>query len=466
MDALLTHGLTFLLSAFLAVIFMIAVLGSLLRQRRSPGATVAWLIFIIFLPPIGLPLYLFFGGRKLEKLSAAKTRIELRPSGDQTQPTDSWPPIGGRLLGSYGLAQPTAGNSIRFHANGEEAFADLIALIDGARESISVQTYEMRNDEVGKLIVERLIAQAKNGVKVRLLLDGLGSFAMSRLALWKMHRAGVSARYFLPAWRIFKLNRGNLRNHRKIAVFDGARVFAGGRNLTKSYLGPTPDPKRWADISFVLEGPSVGDFAKIFNYDWEFTTKEQIPAVSSPKAVPGGTATAQIVPAGPDVEGDPLYAAIISAIYLAQERVWIATPYFVPDASMAQALMTAAKRRVDVRIVVPSKSDQWITNMARGPYLREAREAGAQVMLYTPSMMHGKAVVIDNKLAIAGSANFDQRSMFLNFEDMCLMYSQKEVGAVANWINSLSATVEEGGKPVTTFRDTVESVAFLLTPLL
>jgi cardiolipin synthase A/B len=463
-DTLLDHGSTFLLATVLAVVFMIALLGGLLRERRSPGATIAWIMFIVLLPPIGVPLFLVFGRRKLRSIQAKKTKIALHP--DAPRPADGWPAISDHLLGSYGLARPAAGNSIHFHANGEEAFADLIRLIDSAERSISIQTYEMLNDAAGKIVMEHLMAQAKKGVQVRLLLDGLGAFGMSRWALWKLRRAGAQTAFFLPIWRLYLVNRSNLRNHRKIAVFDDARVLAGGRNLTTKYLGPQPDPKRWRDLSFVLEGASVADFAKIFRYDWAFATKEQMPAPPEPEPVTSPGAVAQVVAAGPDVDGDALYAAIMSSLYLAQQRVWVVTPYFVPDKAMAEALTIAAKRGVDVRIVVPSKSDQFLANLARGPYLRDARAAGAKVMLFTAGMIHGKAIVIDDKLAMAGSANFDSRSMFLNFEVMCLMYSPAEVQAVAAWVESLSSPVLEGGKPVGGFRDTVESVAFVLTPLL
>jgi cardiolipin synthase A/B len=462
-DTFLDHGTTFLFATILAIVFMIALLGGLLRERRSPGATVAWIMFIVLMPPIGVPLFLVFGGRKLRSIQANKAKIALHP--DAPRPADAWPAISDHLLGSYGLARPAAGNTVYFHANGEEAFADLIRLIDGAEHSISIQTYEMLNDDAGKIIMEHLKAQAAKGVQVRLLLDGLGAFGMSRWALWKLRRAGAQTAFFLPIWRLYLVNRSNLRNHRKIAVFDDARVLAGGRNLTTKYLGPQSNPKRWRDLSFVLEGPSVADFAKIFRYDWAFAAKEQIPQPPQPEPLVTG-AVAQVVAAGPDVEGDALYAAIMSSLYLAQQRVWVVTPYFVPDKAMAEALTIAAKRGVDVRIVVPSSSDQFLADLARGPYLRDARAAGAKVMLFTAGIIHGKAIIIDDKLAMAGSANFDSRSMFLNFEVMCLMYSPAEVQAVAAWVESLSSPVLVGGKPVGGFRDTVESVAFVLTPLL
>ena len=464
LSTLLTHGATFLVASFLAVVFMIAVLGSLLRQRRSPGSTVAWVLVIVLAPPIGLPLYLLLSGRKLRAISATKAKIELKP--EAARPADGWTPIGESLLGSYGLAPPAAGNSIHFHANGEEAFADLINLIDTAQHSICIQTYEMMNDDAGKVVLEHLAAQAKKGVKVRLLLDGLGAFRMSLWALWKLRRAGASTAFFLPVWRIAPISRSNLRNHRKIAVFDDARVLAGGRNLTTDYLGPKPAPKRWRDLSFVLEGPPSRTLPRFSAMTGPSRPTSRFRQPPQPAPAGNSGAVAQVVAAGPDVEGDPLYAAIMSSLYLAQKRVWIVTPYFVPDDPMAQALTIAAKRGLDVRIVVPAKSGQWITDLARGPYLRDARAAGAKVMLFTAGMVHGKAVVIDDRLAMAGSANFDSRSMFLNFEVMCLMYSPAEIQAVANWVETLSPSLAEGGQPVGSVRDTVESVAFLLTPLL
>jgi cardiolipin synthase len=464
LSSFLFHGLTFFVAMVLAVVLMIAVLASLIRQRRSPGSTIAWVLLIVFVPPLGLPLYLTFGGRKFNSIAAAKSRIDLKP--DAPRATDGWGPIGDKLLTSYGIAAPATGNSVRLHANGEEAFADLIRLIDGAERSICIQTYEMMNDAAGKIIVEHLAAQAKRGVKVRLLLDGLGALRMSRLALWKLRRAGASTAFFLPVWRLMFINRSNLRNHRKIAVFDDARVFAGGRNLTTRYLGPAPDPKRWQDFSFVLEGPSVADYGKIFRYDWFFATREQIEAAAPPAPAAASGGTVQVVPSGPDVADDPLYAAILSSLYMAESRAWIVTPYFVPNDVMVQALTVAAKRGVDVRVIVPAKSDQYTPDYARGPSLRAVKDAGVKVLLYTPGMVHAKILVIDDKLAMAGSANFDSRSMFLNFESMALMYSPAEIAGVAAWVETLAARSVPGGEPVGTFRDTAESVAYLLTPLL
>lgn len=462
MSGILSHGLT-LQFAMIAGVILTGLIVVMLRQRRSPGSSMAWLMAIVLLPPIGIPAFLIFGGRKLKKIIATKPGIE---QGAGTPPaTDGWSSTGARLAGSFGLPSPTGGNQIRLHANGEEAFADLIKLIEGAKRSIAIQTYVFKHDATGKAIMAALTAQAKKGVAVRLLLDGFGAFPMSRLALWRLKRAGGKTAFFMPVWRISLLARSNLRNHRKIAVFDGEKVFAGGRNLAFEYLGAQADAKRWHDLSFVIEGQAVADYAHIFNCDWGFATNEQPEPPAPPQPGAPGGGVVQVVPAGPDVAGDALYAATLSALFQAQKRIWIVTPYFVPNEPLAQALTIAARRGVDVRILVPASGGQILTDLARGPFLRDAVKAGAKALAF-PAMVHAKAVLIDDAVAMVGSANFDTRSMFLNFEVMSMLYSPADIRAVEAWIGTLFAAAEDAGKPVSAFRDTVESAAYLVAPLL
>lgn len=459
-----THGLT-LQIAMIAGVVLTAIIVTLLRQRRSPGSSVAWLLAIVLLPPIGIPAFLLLGGQRFRKISATKATIPTAAIGEP--PTDGWSEAGAKFASGYGLAAPTGGNRLRLHPDGETAFADVLQMIDSAKRSIAVEMYILKNDATGKILIDKLAEKAKAGVEVRVLLDGLGSFSMSRLAIWRLRRAGVKTAFFLPVWRIALLARTNLRNHRKIVIVDGERVFAGGRNLATEYLGPTPDAKRWRDLSFVLEGPAVAEYARIFRYDWAFVTREQLAEAPAPAPIsngPGGVM--QVVPAGPDVAEDALYAATLSALYQAQSRIWIVTPYFVPDDSLRQALVIAAKRGVDVRIIVPEKPDQLLTGLARGPYLRDVAKAGAKVRLLNGTLVHAKAVLVDDAVAMVGSANFDARSMFLNFEVMSLLYSSGEIKTVEAWIETLWPQTAEGGKPVSGFRDTLESLAYLVAPQL
>ena len=448
----------FILSSIMAMV----VVASLVRKRRAPATTLAWILVMVLLPPIGIPLYLILGDRKLRSLQKHKPVLKLLASAGQTQPAMA--PIGDGLLGNLGISAATTGNALKLHLNGEEAFADLIAAIDGAKRRIHIQTYEMKNDPVGKAIMERLTARAKEGLEVRVLLDALGAFRMSRIALWRFRRAGGRYDWFLRVWPLLPA-RSNLRNHRKIYLFDDELLMAGGRNLTTDYLGPTPRPGRWADLSFLLRGPAVANYAEIFVADWNYAAKDSIAPAPEAPAGKAGDAVVQVVPAGPDVGRDALYEVTLTTLFDARKRLWIVTPYFVPDANLAEGLRLATARGIDVRIVVPDNSGQRITDLARGPYLRDLTDAGAKVLLHK-GMVHAKVVLIDDRLAMVGSANFDQRSMFLNFEVTSLIYSLPEIAAVAGYVEGLLKESSPNGVKVSATRDTIEGIARLISPVL
>jgi cardiolipin synthase A/B len=457
---------TLFLVGMLIMPFTLFVAATIVRQRRSPASSVTWLLTILFMPLIGIPLFWLFGTRKIDRITRNKPPVELTLQ-DPVGPDAAHPAMtrAAADLGSQGI---TRGNTLKVHANGEEAYADLITLIDGAQKSISIETYELKGDETGTAIVDRLIARAGAGVDVRLLVDGFGSFYVPRRLLRKLRRAGAKTAFFLPIWRITLLNRSNLRDHRKIAVFDKARVFAGGRNLADEYLGPKPNPKRWADLSFVLEGPATAHYEEIFRYDWAFATREKLlPMPDAPSLPPAsGNAVLQVVPSGPDVADDGIFAGMLSFIFAAKQRVWIVTPYFIPTEMLAEALQIGVQRGVDVRVIVPEKSDQVLVDLARGPYLRDLQALGSPPLLYTPSMIHAKAVLIDDAAAAVGSANFDSRSMFLNFEVTSVIHSPAEVRAVEAWIKTLMAETRAMDGKVSRSRDTIEGVARLVTPML
>src|SRR5262249_42086807 len=213
-------------------------------------------------------LFWMFGSRKIKRIAQAKPPVELTVVEPQAAAAPQ--PDAAQAAAHLGRESITRGNRLKFHDNGEEAYADFMALIDSAQRSIHIETYVLKADATGSAIIESLITRAKAGVEVRLLVDGFGSFHMRRRPLRKLRRAGGKVAFFLPIWRLTRINRSNLRDHRKIAVFDGERVFAGGRNLAEEYMGAKPDPKRWADFSFVLAGPAATHYAEIFDYDWAF----------------------------------------------------------------------------------------------------------------------------------------------------------------------------------------------------
>ena len=323
-----------------------------------------------------------------------------------------------RILATYDLPSVTVGNRVDLCRNGEESYQALVTLIEEARESLYVTTFILSTDEVGQDIRDRMARRASDGVDVRLLLDDWGSLRTRWGFLRSFKKAGGQTAYFMPlAHRPFA-GRTNLRNHRKIVIADEELVLAGGVNIGGEYIGPTPRRDRWADLAFVLEGPATRFYRDVFLSDWAFAKGLSAPDVSRDTTTRDRPADAvvQIVPSGPDVDGDALYEIVLSAAFAAEDRLWIVTPYFVPDDALVQALSLAARRGVDVRIIMPQRSNHAITDWARGGYLRDIQQAGGKILLYTGGMLYAKALVMDEQLAMVGSANMDMRSLFLNYE--------------------------------------------------
>lgn len=430
MPWLLTHIV--LVIGFLMGFFGFVLLVSAPRRR---GGIAVWLVWMIVVPYITLPLYLIFGGRKYRKIIHSKGHIAFGAA-----PVDEEYSRGSfdRLLRHYGLPPERAGHQIQMLVDGVEIFALLMDQIKGARVSISIETFVMHSDPVGRAILEALTQRASEGVEVRLLLDGVGSRPLRRKHYAALLEAGGKVGWFIPVLRVPFLGKANTRNHRKIAVFDEQRVIAGGSNLAEEYMGPTPLPDRWKDINFLMEGPCVEDYLAIFRSDWQFATREQLPATFGtwPQV---GTCNAQIIPSGPDIPRDCLYDTVLMAISGARERCWIATPYFVPDQTLLDAICLASARGIDVRIIVPMVSNQRLTDLARSVSLRQAIQAEAKVYLHTGGMFHGKSILVDQEFTLVGSMNTDCRSLFINFEVMCRMNDSGMRDAVAGWNEELMA---------------------------
>ena len=435
-NGLLPHLLTVV--GFLLAFFAIA---RLMSERKQPGNTFAWLFAIAFVPYVGVPLYLMFGGRKLKKLAARKA--QLCPVIPGAPPVPSANKFAARVLTLNGACPPVGGNRLSFLTSGEESFERLEYGILNAKHSIHLMTFILGRDAVGKRIVRLLAQRAREGVKVRLLLDGLGCFLSAGSFCNPIREAGGEVVRFMPVMPLQTPHSANLRNHRKIAIFDHRVAALGGRNLAVEYMGPHPLKKRWRDFGGVVEGPAVRLLDEIFLADWAFASGQSLVALQKelpldPPA-PAGTSELQIVASGPDVSGDPLYEGILSLVQQAERSIWMVTPYFIPDEVLFRSLQVQARAGIDVRLVVPAKSNHPITDLARRHYLRLLHAAGVKVLFYGPGMIHAKMLLVDNATGLFGSANMDLRSLFLNFEVGAVTYSPEEAQAIASWMEEIFA---------------------------
>jgi len=443
--AMLTSYLLAHLSSIVTAFASVLLTLHLLASQRSSQSLLAWLVALVFVPPLGIPLYLIFGTRKLAQ--------RVRVPGRKTTPEESaavaraTPRSQGiqRVLVSSGLAPAAPGNRFDLIPDGVRAYQTLLELIAGARRTVHLSYFILSDDATGRAVLDALVERARAGVEVRVLLDAVGSRRMIRGARSRLRAAGGIARAINPLLHVPLRGRTNLRSHRKLAVFDGASLFTGGMNLAIEYMGGAPWPGRWRDLAAVVRGPVVRDATDLFASDWlacggraaELTLLDPEPG--------SGDAVLQVVSSGPDVADDALYDALISAANGAADRIAIVTPYYVPDDPMQLALLLAARRGVRTQLVVPVESNHVLADFARRGPLRDLRRAGVEIAGYAGGMIHGKAMIVDDCFAYVGSPNYDVRSLLLNYENALFLYSPAEIATVAAWIDGLraAATVED-----------------------
>ena len=462
----------FSIAGFALALFLIA---RLMSEKRAPANTFAWLLIIVLVPWVGVPLYLLLGGRKLRRLAERKSRLRpTLPHGTSSPFPQTDSPITQTIV-SAGGTPPVTGNSMRLLTTGEDAYAVLEHHIRTARSNIHINAFILGRDDTGRRLVKLLEERASEGVKIRLLLDAVGCMFSCGMFVNPIRRAGGRVGRFMPVLPFTSRGSANLRNHRKIAVFDHSTAIVGGHNLAHEYMGPTHLARRWQDFGAVIEGPAAALLNEVFIADWCFATREsvdelhaEIPLESISTA--HGSTELQVVASGPDVPGDPLYEGIVSMIQEARDSIWIVTPYFIPDDVLLRSLIVKARSGKDVTVITPSSSNHPVADFARRHYIRELQRAGANVLLYSPGMLHSKAMVVDDKVALLGSPNFDLRSLFVNFEIGVLVHSATDVGAIKQWAVALAershpAKVERR-KRTRILGNVMEDLSRLLAPLL
>jgi cardiolipin synthase len=446
-------------------VLAIVLFARIFRHHATPTTSIAWLLAIVFMPYVGVPAYLIFGGRKLRRRADAKHRLRYPLMGPVAKPpTDHVAP---RVLAAFDMPPARPGTKVELITDGGIAFTQILNLIDEANSSIELQTFIFTDDSTGRVIAEHLQARAQAGVEVLVLVDALGSFLARFRLLRQLSRGGVKVGVFMRMMPVRRRWSANLRNHRKLAVFDKHTALVGGMNIGVSYMGSEADPSRWLDTCMVLQGPIVADIQSVFANDWEFATRESRD-VATPVAEPLHPGeVVQLLVSGPDVDGEPLSDIVVSSIHKARERVWLISPYFVPDAGIIRALNTQARLGVDVRIVLPRRSNHWTADMARNRILRELGMSGVKLYLHPDKMIHAKHMIIDDDLLLSGSANLDLRSLYYNYEMALLHYSPATILAVATWAGGVIAECEEPDlSEPGFFKRWAEDLCWLVGPLL
>jgi len=461
-----------LLYTYIFVIFggllIFTAIGHILYQKRSPTSMISWMLAILFLPFIAVPLYFIIGIRKREP-KHKKGFVEFHvPSSRDAYTLDVSNHSILSILEKNGIPPATKGNNFELITSSTEAYEKLLYEIENTKYCIDICTYVFVFDKTTKVILEALTKRAQEGVKVRLLLDLVGSLGASfnQRGFKALKAAGGEVAFFVPVLKRPLQNYINLRNHRKIYLFDQRRLLSGGMNLSDEYMGEDDGTKRWEDLMYTLTGPSVDDFYSIFHNDWSYATKEKERRTCLTNNIYTGEQIVQVVPSGPDIPTDALYETLLNAIYNAEERIWIVTPYFVPDDNMVQALVIAQHKGVDVKLITPKNSDHILADMGRSPYMRELDEIGVDVVLYEGEMLHAKAILFDSLGGMVGSVNLDNRSLFLNYEVVTFVYSQEFIESIETWMERLMQNATRGMEKPSKLREAVENMMKVFAPLL
>lgn len=408
---------------------IISVIIVVISENKDPLKTLSWVMVLIFLPFIGLVWYLVFGQDFTKRQVITKrmyNKLKQRPLDEiGTLETFAYPKEQAnliRLLKNIDNTPLLGGNDVSFFTNAMDKYEKMLDDIENAKHHIHVEYYIFADDKIGNIIKDALIKKALQGVEVRIIYDGFGS-RKTKKAFWEeMRKAGIEAEPFLKL-AIPKLSsRLNYRNHRKIVVIDGCIGYVGGINIADRYIHGL-DWGPWRDTHVRIEGKGVQGLQSVFLIGWHFVTQTLITSRDYFPELPSfGNISLQTVNSGPLRDEQEITLGIMQAIYDAKKSVFIQTPYFIPPESMSQALQAAAKRGLDVRIMVSGKSDVPLVQLASRSFFQEMLQSGVKVYKYEAGFLHSKMMVFDNSLTLIGSVNFDFRSFEHNFEVEAFIY--------------------------------------------
>ncbi|WNQ10509.1 cardiolipin synthase [Paenibacillus aurantius] len=425
------------------LVFIVQVVVVLFMEFKNPSKTTAWLLIIFLLPVVGFMLYYLVAreyqkrrlvrrrGKRLQpklpggvihRIEVAMRSRELKNKEAARQKRLF------RLLQSIPESPITKCNETEIYSGGKEKFRALKEVLEKARDHIHVEYYTIRADGIGTEIQEILIRKAKEGVEVRVIYDGLGSYDLSGAYVQELTEAGAQVHCFFPLRSAVLARNLNYRNHRKIVVVDGDIGFLGGINIGDEYLGRDPKLGYWRDTHMKLRGDSVYFLQQTFLNDWEFVSGEKL---TDERYFPAhgceGSEQVQIIASGPDAHWDTILEMYFGAINSATDRILIVTPYFIPDPSLQMALKTASLSGVDIQIILPGITDNILVKWASFSYIEELMQAGIRFYLYNKGFVHAKILIVDETIASVGTANMDMRSFYDNFELNAVMFDKKTI---------------------------------------
>jgi cardiolipin synthase A/B len=430
----MTHFLTVVIVA-LYVYTIISTISVLLLENRNPAKSLSWVLVLLFLPVIGMFFYLLLGQdyRKTKIISQKSIRrVTDRPVAsfdisklDSALMDDNQLNLV-KLLYRNSEAAGYAFNKIDIFSTGESTFEAIFDAIINAKDHVHIEFFIFDDDQISNQLRELLIQKVKEGVRVRLIYDYWGSFKLSKKYLKTLRDAGVYVRPFLPfRWKVSRSNKINYRNHRKLIVVDGKIGFTGGLNVADRYIYGNK-LGNWRDTFIQLEGSAVHGLQLLFMIDWYFVDQKLLEGQEYfPVPRKFEQNLIQIVNSGPDSDWSAILQGIVSAFSSATKYIYIHSPYFMPTDIIATSIQIAALSGVDVRLMIPVKSDSGFSDASSSSYLGQALEAGVRVFRYKNGFLHSKAMVIDDFISIVGSTNMDERSFAQNFEANAFIYDPK-----------------------------------------
>lgn len=395
--------------------------SAILKSRTPQGAT-AWFISLITIPFISVPFFFIFGGPKFYGYANRRRKFDRFMSQKIFVMKETFLLDGNNhiefkkivnTLATFARPGFTSHNKIKLLIDANQTYFSMLYDLEKAEHYIFFQFYVFRPDLIGHRFLEVLMRKSQSGVRVNFLYDEIGT-ALPKNILDQMKRSGINVCHFnsMGGRGRFQVN---FRNHRKIVIIDGKIAFVGGLNIGDDYLGHRADLGHWRDTHVRLEGPAVLVCQMTHAKDWYWSTQKDLEA-SWEMASNEGNANILVLPTGPSDEKHACLLAHLAIVNAAQKRLWIANPYLVPPESLMDAILLAAHRGVDVRIITPSTSDAWIVGIASQVYISKLLEHGVKVYRYKRGFLHQKVLLVDDLFAVVGSANFDFRSMFINFE--------------------------------------------------